>query len=132
MINTALYNELLNHGKQCLPFEACGFLAGTGDIVKSLWRLQNEWQSDRRFFVSKRNVEAALQKIETAQQEVLAIYHTHPSTNPVPSQYDILHHPDPNVKMVIVSYKEPTATLRGYKISRNHYTECPIFVKSTP
>ena len=62
-IPQTIYNKMLAHGRLSLPFEACGFLSGNNYKVQSIWQLENEWKSDRRFFVSKRIVEYTVQEI---------------------------------------------------------------------
>ena len=57
------YEELVNHGRLQLPYEACGVLSGRNLTVQSIWKLKNELNSDRRFFVGERTVNKTLQSI---------------------------------------------------------------------
>jgi [CysO sulfur-carrier protein]-S-L-cysteine hydrolase len=84
------YEELVNHGQSQLPYEACGLLAGRNQTVQSIWKLKNELNSDRRFFVGEKTVNQTLQSIAKRAEKVLAIYHSHPMTLPVPSYTDLL------------------------------------------
>jgi proteasome lid subunit RPN8/RPN11 len=107
-----------------LPYEACGLLSGDKYNVQSIWHLENEWKSDRRFFVSKTVIEETIQKFKKPNEQVRAIYHSHPTTAPVPSSYDISSHPNENVKMVIVSYKTNPPITKMYNIRGSNYEEC--------
>ncbi|MFC7785301.1 Mov34/MPN/PAD-1 family protein [Rossellomorea sp. GCM10028870] len=114
---------MIDHGKRSLPYEACGILSGNQKVVKSIWKLQNELQSDRRFFISRSVIENTLIQIEELNQEVLAIYHTHPTTSPKPSYYDIRSHTDPAVMMVIVSFKTSPPQTKWYKVTNGNVNE---------
>ncbi|MGP4041666.1 Mov34/MPN/PAD-1 family protein [Gracilibacillus sp. D59] len=123
-----LYQKLIAEGEKKLPYEACGLLAGTHNQVKSFWPLQNQLASTTRFFVPKKVVSEALKCIENRKEQVLAVFHTHPSTKPVPSQYDLSHHPDEDVDMVIVSFKYPTPEIKWYQIKSKRWKECTIHI----
>ncbi|GAB2543456.1 M67 family metallopeptidase [Gracilibacillus alcaliphilus] len=131
IIPQILHDQMVEHGRMALPYEACGMLSGNRQEVMSIWPLQNEWKSDRRFFVSKQVVEQTIQKANDLGEQILAIYHTHPSTEPKPSHYDIKNHLDKNIKMVIVSYKANTPTVKWYRIMNDYYQECYVSIKSS-
>ncbi|WP_173918943.1 M67 family metallopeptidase [Halobacillus sp. Marseille-Q1614] len=124
----AIYDSMLVHGKSCLPYEACGLLSGKGNFIKAIWPLENEWKTAHRFFVSKQVVEQTVARITQLGEQVLAVYHSHPTTAPVPSMYDIKNHPDPTVKMVILSFKTPTPLTKWFDIQGSTYEECPFFI----
>lgn len=129
IVPVAYYEALINHGQLQLPYEACGLLAGKNQTVQSIWKLKNELKSDRRFFVGERTVNKTLQSIAKREEEVLAIYHSHPTTLPVPSYTDLVNHPDPKVKMVIVSYKTKKPLVKCYHIQEGAYKELPFLIE---
>ncbi|MCP3030152.1 M67 family metallopeptidase [Halobacillus sp. A1] len=122
------YNQMITHTKKCLPYESCGLLTGKRNDIRSVWELENELKSSTRFFVDKKAVEETLEKVSEMNEEVIAIYHSHPNTSPVPSSYDLASHVDPLVKMVIVSHKEKVPLVKCYQITRHRYTICPLLV----
>lgn len=91
-------------------------LSGHHYSVTHVWKLHNEIQSDVRFFVSKKAVDETLQKVNAYQEDIIAIFHSHPSTLAIPSHYDILHHADQEVMMVIVSFIKDIVDVRAYRI----------------
>lgn len=128
IIPQSIHQQLIEYGKLGLPFEACGFLSGNNMRVKSIWQLENEVLSDRRFFVSKMRVKQTIEKIHQQNEEVLAIYHTHPTTSPIPSRFDLINHPTENVKMVIVSYKTTPPLAKCYQVYDDIYEECLFYI----
>ncbi|PAE26991.1 M67 family peptidase [Oceanobacillus profundus] len=124
IIPQGIYNNMLKHGRSSLPFEACGLLSGNNHKINSIWQLENRLRSDRRFFVEKRTIEKTIQEIKKLSEQVLAVYHSHPTTAPVPSVYDITNHPDNKVKMVIISFKTNPPFTKCYQIEKNSYEEC--------
>jgi [CysO sulfur-carrier protein]-S-L-cysteine hydrolase len=123
-------NEIIYYGRSKLPFEVCGILSGTNNYVHSVWKLKNEANSDRQFFVGKKAVDNTLQQIAKKEEKVLAIYHSHPTTAPVPSYADLHNHPDSEVKMIIISYKTKQPIIKCYSIHSRVYKESPIFIES--
>ncbi|WP_179107304.1 Mov34/MPN/PAD-1 family protein [Sediminibacillus massiliensis] len=130
-VSESVYQEMLEHGRDNLPYEACGLLSGNGSRINHFWPLVNEIQSASRFFIKKETVEKNIKKIDHLEEQVLAIYHTHPTTAPVPSSYDLLHHPDENISMVIISYKTETPIARCYFIQGSTYDEGLFCVQPT-
>lgn len=125
MITRTIYNQLLEVGKQKLPYEACGFICGWENVVYSYYPLKSEIQSTNRFLVGKESIEKAVHSIQKRNEQILAIYHTHPTTSPIPSRIDLYHHPkEEKVDMVIISYKYEQPVLKWYKIMNQNYKEC--------
>lgn len=123
------YEELINYGRSKLPFEVCGILSGYNNNVQSIWKLKNEMNSSSRFFVGKKAVEETLQQISQKEEKVIAIYHSHPTTAPVPSYVDIINHPDSEVKMIIISYKTKKPIVKCYSVQNGAYKEWPFFIE---
>lgn len=129
-IQKKIYDLMIEHGEITLPFEACGLLSGNNNTIQSIWPLWNEAESSKRFFVSKDVVEYTIEEIKEKNENIIAIYHTHPQTKPIPSRYDIAHHIDENVKMVIISYRTVQPIVKCYRISKTSYEECLFSIVS--
>jgi proteasome lid subunit RPN8/RPN11 len=48
--------------------------------------------------------------------ELLAVYHSHPTSPPTPSRWDHADHLDPSIACVIVSLATPTPTLAAWRL----------------
>ncbi|WP_281657923.1 M67 family metallopeptidase [Halobacillus sp. Cin3] len=127
-IDQRLYQQMVDHGYTCLPNEACGLISGHDEKVEQIWPLVNDRPSPHRFFVSKTIVSSTLDAIEQSGQQVLAVYHTHPGTAPVPSSYDLQSHQDSTVKMVIISYKFHSPRSACYSILDGRYVKHPFHI----
>lgn len=130
IISEYLLKEMIDHARNHLPYESCGLLAGNDGKVNSFWVLENELKSDRRFFVSKTVVEKTLKQIAGRKENVIAIYHSHPTTAAIPSSYDIINHPDSDIKMLIVSFKSEPPEAKCYHILHPTYSECPFLIET--
>ncbi|WP_411953839.1 Mov34/MPN/PAD-1 family protein [Alkalibacillus sp. S2W] len=124
-----IYSKLVEHCRDSLPHESCGLLSGHHNHVNRFWPLDNELQSAKRYFVSKRSLEKVLKKINQTGEQVLAIYHTHPTTAPVPSYYDLQNHPDETVHMMIISFKTDPPITKTYTINNHLHSEGLIIIE---
>lgn len=59
-----LYQQMVEHGYNSLPNEACGIASGKDGQIEQVWPLVNERPSPHRFFVSKSIVSSTLEAIE--------------------------------------------------------------------
>src|SRR5262249_40402087 len=55
--------------------------------------------------------------------EVLAVYHSHPTSPPVPSRKDLAQNYDPDVVNLIVSLQTDPPTVRGWWLTDVDYRE---------
>lgn len=99
------------------PQEICGFLAGSGDQVHKIIPIANIAERPETHFQMDPIAQLkALKSIQAAGIELLAIYHSHPKTDPIPSQADIKQNHYPNVHHVIISLKQREPRLKAWQI----------------
>jgi len=127
----SVYDELIDYGYEKLPFEACGLLSGKNELAKNIWKLENESKSPNHFFVNHETIRQTFLQIEQLNEKVIVAFHTHPTTNPTPSTTDIINHLDPELLMLIISYKYKTPQMKVYQITNNTFKEYPIFIASS-
>ncbi|WP_082235090.1 Mov34/MPN/PAD-1 family protein [Halobacillus massiliensis] len=125
-----LYNRLIEYGSQELPYESCGLLCGNGNKVSSIFHLGNEIKSTHRFYISPSTLESSLAQIGKRDETVLAIYHTHPTSSPTPSREDVKSHVDPEIKMVIISFKKEPPEVSCFQIYEHGYISFPLDIKT--
>ena len=74
------------------PYEACGVLVGTigGDtvVVEKAVPITNSNRTTRSFELEPKEFYNAWNDAEKNGREIIGVYHTHPSSSAVPSQWD--------------------------------------------
>jgi [CysO sulfur-carrier protein]-S-L-cysteine hydrolase len=93
IVPPTLLEAVLAHARSELPNEACGLLAGsvegeTGRATRH-FPIRNDLASPTEYFTNPRDLLDAMKTMRAAEIEVLAIYHSHPASEPVPSKTDI-------------------------------------------
>lgn len=129
-----LYQEMLDQARAELPNECCGLLAGTirpgtapGQLavgeVQRRYPLVNERASPTEFFSEPRSMFQATRDIECRGFQILAIYHSHPTTDPVPSRTDRERSYYPLVMNLIISLKENEPRMAAWWVSPEEHSE---------
>src|SRR5438128_559011 len=84
---------MVRHAQTELPNECCGLLAGVrdGEVLRvSAWHpLVNELASPTRYHSKAESLLVAHHAMQDADHEVVAIYHSHPTSEPIPSETDL-------------------------------------------
>jgi [CysO sulfur-carrier protein]-S-L-cysteine hydrolase len=83
-----LYDQMIEHARAEAPQECCGMLAARGDSVVDVYPVNNVEKSSLRFVMDPQEQFNIYNKIESDGLDVV-IYHSHPRTEPKPSQTDI-------------------------------------------
>lgn len=91
-IPRSVHDAMLAHLRAALPAEGCGLLAGlveggVGRVTLHL-PLVNALNSPTEYESDAREMFAAHKAMRAAGVEVLAVYHSHPTSPPVPSRRD--------------------------------------------
>jgi [CysO sulfur-carrier protein]-S-L-cysteine hydrolase len=105
--------RIIEHASAERPLECVGLLAGRGDTVERLYPLANEARSETRFFAAA-GLFQPMRDMRESGLELLGIYHSHPTTPPVPSKRDHEENYYPEAVHVIVSLIEDAPVLRGW------------------
>ena len=83
-------DRLLEHAGVEQPNESCALLGGdarTGRVT-SLHLARNELASPYRYAVAAEDLVRIVHAIDAAGEDLVAIFHSHPATSPVPSPSD--------------------------------------------
>jgi proteasome lid subunit RPN8/RPN11 len=109
------------------PNECCGFLVGVleGGVGTVLRRfpLVNEAASPAEYHVAGHSLCAAHREMREYNLEVLAIYHSHPTSWPVPSRRDLELNYWPGVVSLIISLASESPLVRGWWLGESDYHE---------
>jgi [CysO sulfur-carrier protein]-S-L-cysteine hydrolase len=115
------------------PNECCGLLAGvvdgnTGNVSRR-YPLVNETASPVEYLAEPTSLFAAHKDMRERGLEVLAIYHSHPMSPPVPSQKDLALYYWPGTACVIVSLAGATPEVRVWWLGEADYREAEWEIK---
>lgn len=123
----ALYDEMVAQARAELPNECCGLLAGRivegVGRVESLYPLVNAAADPKLFESDPVSMFTAHKDMRYRGIDVLAVYHSHPSSDPVPSRTDLERNYSPEVVNLIISLKTDEAVVRGWWLSETDYRE---------
>lgn len=130
-----LYSAMLSQAKAELPNECCGLLAGTigkDGLTRSVgeaYPLVNEAASPVRYAVEKHLVKP-FRAMRNANLELLAIYHSHPTTPPVPSKTDLAQwYHGPDVACIIISLTSDEPEVRAWCLDGDSFDEVVLEVR---
>jgi [CysO sulfur-carrier protein]-S-L-cysteine hydrolase len=109
---------MLTHVLVCLPEEACGILSGAQDgVINSVIPITNELHSQTAFRMDPEEQIRAFLDIEKRNQELIAVYHSHPNGPAGPSERDINQFLYPGVVQLIWSRQDSVWSLNGFIIN---------------
>jgi [CysO sulfur-carrier protein]-S-L-cysteine hydrolase len=113
-----LYEAMLAHARAELPTECCGLLAGTieGDIgkVTDHFPLINALASPTEYESEPRSMFAAHKIMRATATEILAVYHSHPTSDSIPSRRDLERNYSELVMNLIIGLKAAEPDVRGW------------------
>jgi proteasome lid subunit RPN8/RPN11 len=116
-----------------LPNECCGLLAGramtdaTGEAVgrvQARFPLLNELASPVEFTSESRSMLKAERAMREQGLDTLAVYHSHPASDPVPSRKDLERNlSGSEVVHLIISLKAGEPEVRGWHLLKSEFRE---------
>jgi proteasome lid subunit RPN8/RPN11 len=80
---------MVNHCLAEQPYEACGLLSGRYGRAETLWKMVNMDRSPDSFSMDARQIQQVFQLISKRGEQLVGIYHSHPTAPPYPSREDI-------------------------------------------
>jgi proteasome lid subunit RPN8/RPN11 len=116
------------------PLECCGILGGVLPRVTSFHPLRNAAASETRYDADAQDLIDAVVAMRQRGAEILAIYHSHPRWEAVPSRTDLRENYYGPVPRIIVSLLGETPVVRVWRLDPDSYQELPwrIVEPATP
>lgn len=128
IMSRSVYDGIIWHALAEQPLECCGLLAGVvredgiGE-VRLRYPLLNAAASPLEFESDPRSHLSADRDIRRQGLEVLAIYHSHPATPPLPSRKDLERSWSADVVNIIVSLATSPPAVSAWWLSAETYRE---------
>jgi proteasome lid subunit RPN8/RPN11 len=127
-------DEMVRHAQEERPRECCGLLAGERlegmGRVKRLFRLVNALASGVEYESEPASMLRAMKAIDAEGLEVLAVYHSHPTSPPVPSRKDLERNPYEDwAAHAIISLAGQVPEVRFWWLGESTYREAEWVVE---
>jgi proteasome lid subunit RPN8/RPN11 len=123
LIPRDIHDQMVAHCVQGAPRECCGILGGVAPLVSSFHPLANAAASETRYDADPRDLIRAVVTLRQGGAEILAIYHSHPRWEPVPSATDLKENHYGPVPRIIVSLIGPSPAVRVWRLDPESYVE---------
>jgi proteasome lid subunit RPN8/RPN11 len=119
---------MIEHAQSALPNECCGLLGGVIEervIRADSWHpLVNEAASPTAYLSEPKSLFRAIKAMRNAKQEIVAIYHSHPNSNPVPSKTDLeRNYHGSEVVHLIIGLNGPAPLICGWRLTETDFSE---------
>jgi proteasome lid subunit RPN8/RPN11 len=122
-----LQARMVEHARACYPREACGILAGHQHAVRRLYLARNVAVGNERYLLDPVEQRAIFLDIARHGWKLLAIYHSHPQREAVPSLTDLRLAAYPHAVMLIISLADwHCPDIRGYRIAGGQALEVSL------
>ena len=132
-VPASLLEDAIAHARRESPLECCGLLAGRvsegAGVVTTRFAIGNDAASPTEYATNARDLLHAFRAMRAAGEELLAIYHSHPTSNPVPSRRDIEQNTYGEcVAHLIVGLAGASAEARAWLLTETGSREVPLSV----
>jgi proteasome lid subunit RPN8/RPN11 len=134
-IPAALAEELLAHARAEAPNEACGILSGSlaEGQATAYHPARNADASSYVYTVHPDDLVRIVMGIDDADEDMVAIFHSHTHTPAVPSPTDRRQAMYPDAVYLLATLMEPEATnpseaLRAWRITDRESVEVPLAI----
>jgi proteasome lid subunit RPN8/RPN11 len=116
---------MIAHCRMDEPLECCGVLAGVFPEVSLFYPLANALASETRYDADPLDLLRAHRDIRDREAELLAIYHSHPSSRPVPSKADLALNYYGPLPRIIISLLGDRPEVRVWRLDPESFEELP-------
>jgi proteasome lid subunit RPN8/RPN11 len=120
-----LLDAMVAHCVRESPLECCGILGGTPPRVSSFHPLRNELASPTCYRAHAQDLIESVVWLRGRGAEMLAIYHSHPRWEAIPSQTDLRENYYGTLPRIIVSLLNGTRDVRIWRLEPDSYQEVP-------
>ncbi len=126
-----LAHSIIKHARQTQPNECCGVIIGQGIRAEQTVPIPNIADDpEHHYQMNEKTLLDVIFQTQRQNFEVIGFYHSHPRTDPLPSQEDILHANYPEMAYVIASLKGGEARLSAWAIKRDRVTPIEVVISA--
>ncbi len=123
-----IFSEIIIRAYDQQPRECCGVLSGSSGKALTIHPLENKSpEPEKRYFAAPEDLFAAMRRMRTDNEDLVAIYHSHPRGPAFPSQTDIdLAFYSQAVYLIVAL--QPNIEMKAFTIIEENATETEIIV----
>ncbi len=123
-----LHDAMVAHCLRESPLECCGILAGVAPRVSLFLPLRNAAAIETRatrYYADPHDLIEVDKTLRERKLNILAIYHSHPHCEAIPSRIDLKENYYGAVPRIIISLLEETPDVRTWRLDPDSYEELP-------
>jgi proteasome lid subunit RPN8/RPN11 len=120
-----IFDAMVEHARTEAPAECCGLLAGRAGAVTKCFRLRNELASPVAYRADASDLFAAFREMRQSDLELLAIYHSHPTSPARPSRVDLSENFYGDVPRIIISLADGLPVVKAFQLAADRFEELP-------
>lgn len=123
-VPSAVYQQIIDHCREGMPNEACGFLAGRNLGAERIYPLTNAAASPVYYRPADKEMIAAMRDIEDHSLELVCIFHSHVASAPYPSVTDVreAHYPD-SAYLIVSMIDQSNPSSKAYFIRKKDWRD---------
>ncbi len=118
-----LVEAMVAHCVREAPLECCGILGGFPPRASSFHPLRNEMASETAYRADARDLINAVVELRGRGAEIIAIYHSHPRWEAVPSRTDLSENHYGAIPRIIVSLLTDPPDVRIWRLDADSFEE---------
>ena len=129
-IDELLCEQIIDHARRGYPYEVCGLVGGRNGRAEIITEVPNASLTPHTAYEMERQAMVdAIIAFQRANREVIAIYHSHPEGDAVPSELDIAQATWPDAVYVIVGLNQADdLDFRAWIIRHGHAEQATLMV----
>lgn len=122
-----MLDEVLAHARRDHPDEACGVIVGRGGEAVRVVAMTNAERSPTGFTFDSAEWLRVYREVDDADEELLAVYHSHTMTAAYPSRTDVLWSRTTEfAHWLLVSTRSEQDEVRSFVITDGEVVEEPV------
>jgi [CysO sulfur-carrier protein]-S-L-cysteine hydrolase len=131
-VRAEILEEMLAHARREPNFECCGLLAGRDEVITTIFPATNALASPTRYEIAPHELFDLFRQIRNKGLTHLGQYHSHLSTENVPSPSDIEQagYPD-HAYFIVTLLPKPARSVRAFSIREGKAEELQFIVTNT-
>ena len=127
-IKKHIIQQIIINAQKDLPNETCGYLAGNDGVITDIYPLTNIDHSHEHFSFDPYEQFATVKDARNKGLDIIANYHSHPSTPARPSVEDIRLAFDSSIRYFIVSLADEIPDVKAFIIKDGKVENEPLEV----